>query len=908
LLDRVDLPAADQWLAGPDGRDHADADPIRDMIRASHAAIEETERRRQEAQQRELDDAKALADERKRRLETARRGAVAMGAALVVLAGALVWAWLETRWAKESETRALAAKKDADEAKQAAEKHAKTATSRQLAVQAAAEIDDRLDLALLLSVEAVRSSETFEARRSLFQALIARPGLETFLHADEGLVNGVACSPDRRTLAAGFGVVDRLQGVFIGGGVVLWDVASRRRLADQPLSVPEGGVLRAAFSPDGNALATLFRDEKNLRSTGTVIIGVVLWDVASRRRLADQPLLVPEGRMADVAFSADGRTLAAATEKGVTRWDVASRRPLANEPLRVPEGQVLGLAFGPGGNVLAALTEKGVVLWDVASRRRLADRPLLVPEGRVDTVAFSPDGRTLAAGYNHSEPRISDSYRGGVVLWDLPGCKRLAGEPSPVPEGQLSFLTYSPDGRVLAAGYHALGFGSGFDHGGVVLWDAASRRRLVDRPLRVPEGRVVSVSFSADGRTLATGHQDQNRDSSGAMLWDITSVPSLSGEAIRVTNAYASALSFSPDGAILAAGYGANESGGVLLLDVMARRRLADQPLLVPEGNIFSVAFSPDGKTLAGAGFGLYKSGGVVLWDVNERRRLLDHPLPVPEGQVTGVTFDPDSRTLAAGLSVREARTGKIIEGGILLWDVASRRRLADQPLHVPEGQVTAAAFSPDGRLLCAGYENALGHGGLLAWDMTARPPQRFEPIPVTEGVSCLAFCRDGRILATGYHVNIGGGGVVLWDAATRRRLTGEPLRVPEGYVYSLTFSPDGRTLAAQFSRGAVLWDLDSRRRLVESPLVVPGGNVWAMSFSPDGWTLLAGAGGEPCGVMKFRFVPTASRTSLAGQIANRNFTRAEWPQYILDEPYRPTFPDLPVPPEAPSGDATKKP
>jgi hypothetical protein len=36
----------------------------------------------------------------------------------------------------------------------------------------------------------------------------------------------------------------------------------------------------------------------------------------------------------------------------------------------------------------------------------------------------------------------------------------------------------------------------------------------------------------------------------------------------------------------------------------------------------------------------------------------------------------------------------------------------------------------------------------------------------------------------------------------------------------------------------------------------------------------------------------------LAGQIANRNFARAEWRQYFPEEPYRPTFPDLTVPPE----------
>jgi hypothetical protein len=39
----------------------------------------------------------------------------------------------------------------------------------------------------------------------------------------------------------------------------------------------------------------------------------------------------------------------------------------------------------------------------------------------------------------------------------------------------------------------------------------------------------------------------------------------------------------------------------------------------------------------------------------------------------------------------------------------------------------------------------------------------------------------------------------------------------------------------------------------------------------------------------------------MAGRIANRNFTREEWRQFFSEEPYRPTFPDLPVPPEVPS-------
>jgi WD40 repeat protein len=61
-----------------------------------------------------------------------------------------------------------------------------------------------------------------------------------------------------------------------------------------------------------------------------------------------------------------------------------------------------------------------------------------------------------------------------------------------------------------------------------------------------------------------------------------------------------------------------------------------------------------------------------------------------------------------------------------------------------------------------------------------------------------------------------------------------------EGAVFSLTFSPDGRTLAAGTVGGAVeLWDVASGRR--RSVLGGHSGGIWALEFAPDGRTLFSG-------------------------------------------------------------------
>jgi dipeptidyl aminopeptidase/acylaminoacyl peptidase len=142
-------------------------------------------------------------------------------------------------------------------------------------------------------------------------------------------------------------------------------------------------------------------------------------------------------------------------------------------------------------------------------------------------------------------------------------------------------------------------------------------------------------------------------------------------------------------------------------------------------------------------------------------------------------------------------------------------------------------------------------------------------------------------------------------------RSTETPLPTPEGAVWAVAFSPDGKTLAVEYSddrgSGVVLWDAPPRRRIGKKPLVeVSEDGVTSLAFSPDGKTLAVGfrnhdgrqlGGLSRDGVVLFDVDPESWKEP-AGRIASRNLTRDEWSEYLPDTPYRATFAHLPSPPD----------
>ena len=144
------------------------------------------------------------------------------------------------------------------------------------------------------------------------------------------------------------------------GGVTAWGVEDRKA-ADEPIAADDNTIWGLAWSADGATLATASDDEV-----------VQLWDVGSRTPTGT---LTPHpGGAASAAFLSDGATIATTGRQGsVLLWDVSEAVPLGGE-LMGHEASVWRVVALPGMR-LATSSEDGTVrIWDVLDPDRACER------------------------------------------------------------------------------------------------------------------------------------------------------------------------------------------------------------------------------------------------------------------------------------------------------------------------------------------------------------------------------------------------------------------------------------------------------------------------------------------------------------------------------------------------------
>ncbi|MBT8225944.1 MAG: hypothetical protein HKP61_00420 [Dactylosporangium sp.] len=424
-------------------------------------------------------------------------------------------------------------------------------------------------------------------------------------------------------------------------------------------------------------------------------------------------------------------------------------------------GQTPGELALPPGVPLDRVSPRGVPL-DRVPEPRLLRTPAARLGGHSGTVlaaVFSPDGQVLATGDDGGTTRLWDMRdpHGPIRTATLPPGRwgpAPAGQPEPRPARRSAWaqpygfgrsLTFSPDGRLLAAGYR---------EGTVVIWDVTHPERATQVSVigrwqrRI--GAVQAVAFSPDGRLLAIGWDDGT-----ASLWSA-----------------------------------ADPRRPVEIAPLLRRRHW------IGRNEILTVAFRPDGRVLA---IGMFREGRrpVLLWDLADPTRparvATTGPPKNPWTQKTwtpwthSLTFSPDGLLLAASCTARSQRIGQYGSGPpkydntVLLWNVvdparpvrtatltqrggarilttAQRRAIASTMFTGHADWVRAVRVSPDGQVLATAGDDRQ----VMLWDI-ANPAAPRPAVVLIESaeVRTVAFSPDGRLLVAGGH------GVSVWTPSS---------------------------------------------------------------------------------------------------------------------------------------------
>lgn len=251
-----------------------------------------------------------------------------------------------------------------------------------------------------------------------------------------------------------------------------------------------------------------------------------------------------------------------------------------------------------------------------------------------------------------------------------------------------------------------------------------------------------------------------------------------------------------------------------------------------------SLAFSPDGRLLA---VGAHGSHGTQitgqelrLYDVATGRRRWAATSKAPAPALAA--FSPDgSRVVLA------TRPQAGIMGQVTVWEIATRRPVMELTLEKHE-QLTALAFSPDGKALMLGTNFINGQmqiGAVKHFDM-ARGELQQTVLTLEATPQSLTYSSDGSalvgVMALAHNLTDKGAEVIFWNTADysiKQRVS-----LGDVAVHQIALTPDLKRAALTTNKlktteaTLVLWDLEAQTFV--RPAQPANGGITALHFSPD--------------------------------------------------------------------------
>nr|MDQ5835688.1 WD40 repeat domain-containing protein [Acidobacteriota bacterium] len=624
---------------------------------------------------------------------------------------------------------------------------------------------------------------------------------------------------------------------------------AKARGARPELVLQTGYAVMAAtgmsFSPDGRLLATY---------TGMYSGQVKLWDTATGRELRTLAADTGgadfvNGGVRSIAFSRDGRLFAAGSDDGSTKvWEVSTGRELyklGGDERGTGQNGVYRIAFSPDDQRLVALGTSSAKFWDLTTGQLASELEGIAPGGGAiygwGGPAVTPDGSQilLISQDNRAAPSIKfveiatgrEARSVEVPHWDSK-------------TNAIGSLAVTTDGRLLSADWELTRDMSGARTVKLDDLTAQKQYKLFD----LPAGKYASMSFSPDGRQLATtvGNTVKLWDTAtGAEVraFDVPSLPSR-----LIADSYVWSVAFSPDSRLLAT---TGSDTQLTLWDATTGR--AVRSLAGHVNFTYEAAFSADGTRLL--------TGGKTVWDISTGRGLRASAVDSPAALAQ---FSRDGRLLA-----ERALTGS---NSVALYD-AQTHKLLHTLAPAERADLNQLAFSPDGRFVATSYRldpsqiqervKAMQGGAakfdskeLMKMAQEAAKNAKNNPNAYTQAYAQLMAARMG-----GGQTGIDSQ-VKIWDTSTGKEV--RSLVIPPanpfgiGMIGSIAFSGDGHTLAVStMNSGLVrLFDVTTGQQVGElgvAPASGPQGafggmsmgggdeRVTSLAFSPDGRLVAVG-------------------------------------------------------------------
>lgn len=431
-----------------------------------------------------------------------------------------------------------------------------------------------------------------------------------FVETDGTICDSVAFSPDGKTVASGLSC----------GLITLREFATGRTVELNGHTEPVIGV---AFSPtDGNLLASTAVDKT-----------VSLWSIDERRQIYILDTKVDY--WCGVAFTPDGRFVAAVSSQSVCLWDIETGE--LSRTFEQRQGlQVLEMSMDGETIALRSWEDSSIGLWNAKTG---VEKFNFQYDKRVVAAAFSPpDGKILAVGL----------YDGTINFRRTDTWEDIGSFTSQL---LLRIIAYSPDGRFLATSSegdshqvslwdtsiyaksdehkrqgipaHSVGFLPGGDN---IVWSNSnnSESKLWDVDAgtvrELPE-LLNEVVMSPDGEAAVLILQT----SEGVQVWDST----MANELARCENETLKTVVFSPGGTMVAL-------ISTRRFRILERTTWKETAVINTCEDANHFAFSPNNQMA-----GWVENEGLHLWDLAANK---EHTWPPYQDVIPRLTFSPGFR------------------------------------------------------------------------------------------------------------------------------------------------------------------------------------------------------------------------------------------------------------------------